>query len=123
MLPNVVNVFLVAIPASFLGYAVGFGESVFVSDSLNLGEALFLAVAGIVLGWIDVILSNRFRPLRVLVLFAASAMLFGDLTGWILRSAGPSKYTSPAGFVYPVPAPRDRSAISESTPPQGTVPV
>jgi zinc transporter ZupT len=86
---------------------VGSGEQVFVSDSLNLGVALFLGVAGIVLGLIGVILSNRFRPLRVLLLFASSAMLFGDLTGWLLRSAGPSKYTSPAGLLYPVLTPRD----------------
>ena len=100
--PNIVNVLLVTIPASLLGFAVGFGEPVFVSDSLNLGIALFLAVADIVLGMIGVVLSNRLRPLRALVLFAASAMLFGDLTGWILRSAAPSKYTSPAGSIYPV---------------------
>jgi hypothetical protein len=100
--PNIVNVFLVTIPASLLGFAVGSGEPVFVSDNLNLGVALFLAVADIVLGLIGVALSNRLRPLRVLVLSAASAMLFGDLTGWILRTAAPSKYTSPAGSIYPV---------------------
>jgi hypothetical protein len=105
--PNIFNVLLVAVPASLLGYAVGSGEPVYVSDSLNLGEALFLAVVGIVLGLIGVTLPSRLRPLRVLVLFAASAVLFGDLTGWILRSAAPSKYTSPIGGVHPVPPPRD----------------
>jgi hypothetical protein len=95
--PNTVNVLLVAIPASLLGYAVGAGEQVFVSDRLNLGMALVLAVAAVVLGLIGVIPSSRFRLLRCLVLFAASAILLGDLTGWILRSAGPSKYGSSAG--------------------------
>ena len=95
--PNIVTALLVAIPASLLGYAVGAGEQVFVSDSLNIGMALFFAVAGIVLGLIGVTLSSRFHSLRFLVLFAASAILLGDLAGWILRSAAPSKYTSPAG--------------------------
>ena len=99
--PSIVNVLLVAIPASLFGYAVGCGEPVFVSDHLNLGMALFVAVAGIVLGLLGVTLSNRLRPLRVLVLFVASGMIFGDLTGWILRSAAPSKYTSSVGSVYP----------------------
>ncbi len=108
--PNAVNVLLAAIPALLLGHVVGSEEQVFVSDRLNLGVALFLGVAGSVLGLIGVILPNKFRPLRVLLLFASSAVLFGDLTGWLFRSAGPSKYTSPAGLLYPLPEPRDRSA-------------
>jgi hypothetical protein len=118
---NIVNVLLVAIPASLLGYAVGCGEPVFVSDNLNLGMALFVAVAGIVLGLIAVTLSNKLRPLRVLVLFASAAMLFGDLTGWILRSAAPSKYTSPAGFACPAVTSASMWAFLEIGPANGTV--
>jgi hypothetical protein len=98
---NAVTILVVIILASFFGFAVGSGEQVFVSDRLNVGEALFLAVAGTLLGSTAAIMSNRFRGLRVLILIAVTAMLFGDLTGWLLRSAGPSKYTSPAGWTGP----------------------
>jgi hypothetical protein len=100
-IPNAVNFLLLAIPASFFGYAVGSGEQVFVSDSLNIGEALILAVGATLLGSTVAIMSNRFRGLRVLILIASTAVLFGDLTGWLLRSAGPSKYTSPAEWIGP----------------------
>jgi hypothetical protein len=49
-IPSVVTILLVIILASFFGFAVGSGEQVFVSDRLNVGEALFLAVAGTLLG-------------------------------------------------------------------------
>ena len=88
---NVVNLLLAAIPAAILGQAEGFGEPVFVSDGLNGGEALFLAIAGVLLGFGGLILSNKLRLLRVLILIVASAILFGDIAGWIRRSAGPSK--------------------------------
>ncbi len=98
--PNIVNVLLVAIPASLWGYAEGCEDPVFASDHLCLGSALPAAVAGIVLGSIAVPLSNRL--LRILVLFASVAMLFGDLTGWIVHSTGLSKKTTPMGSAFPV---------------------
>jgi len=123
---NVVNLLLAAIPAAILGQAEGFGEPVFVSDGLNGGEALFLAIAGVLLGFGGLILSNKLRLLRVLILIVASAILFGDIAGWIRRSAGPSKYISSAGFLMP-PETGSPGELAKShgrkTPKSPTVPV
>ena len=69
-----------------------YGEPVFASNHLNLGVALLLAIVGLSLGIGGVFLSKKLRLSRVVILVAASAILLGDLTGWIWRSAGPSKF-------------------------------
>jgi hypothetical protein len=73
------------------------GEPVFVSDSLNRGAALVLAIVGIVLGVVGAIVSSKRRLMGILLLVIASGMLFGDVVGWIRRSAYPSKFDDPVG--------------------------
>jgi hypothetical protein len=65
-----------------------FGEPVFVANSLNRGAALILAIVGVLLGAGGAIVSSKRRLLGALLLVAASGILFGDLAGWLLRSAG-----------------------------------
>ena len=85
---------ITATVAAAFSESQAFGEPVFVSNNLNQGTALFLAIVGILLGIGGVLLLklNKLRLLRMLILVAASAILFGDLAGWIRRSAGPSKF-------------------------------
>jgi hypothetical protein len=89
---DVACVLITATLAAAFNESQAFGEPVFVSNSLNPRTALFLAVVGILLGTGGVVLLIKLRLLRVLILVAASAILFGDVAGWIRRSAGPSKY-------------------------------
>jgi hypothetical protein len=89
---DVACVLITATVAAAFSESQSFGEPIFTGNSLDRGVALFLAVLGILLGVGGVILSQKLRLLRVLILVAASATLFGDVAGWIRRSAGPSKY-------------------------------
>jgi hypothetical protein len=89
---DVACVLITATVAAAFSESQAVGEPVFVSNSLNQGTALFLAIVGILLGIGGVVLLNKLRLLRILILVAASAILFGDLAGWIRRSAGLSKY-------------------------------
>lgn len=88
---------LVTVTATLaFGYSSAYGELVFVGNGgLNRGAALFLAVLGVLLGVGGVILMRRLRLVRLLLLVAASGILFGDVAGWIHRSTGPSKYDQP----------------------------
>jgi len=75
-----------------IGATQGFGEPVFTPpNALNRGSALFIAILGALLGVVGAMLSNKARLLRVLLLVVASGLLFGDLTGWLWRSAGATK--------------------------------
>jgi hypothetical protein len=116
---DVACVLITAIVAAAFSESQAFGEPVFVSNNLNHGTALFLAIVGILLGIGGVVLLNKLRLLRILILVAASATLFGDLAGWIRRSAGPSKYDVGASESS---APLWRkSGFPESTSPNRTV--
>jgi hypothetical protein len=98
---KLIGVLLTAIAVGFISVGLGSAEQVFVPPlSLNRGIALFGAIAGIFLGFVGMILPNRTRLLRVLLLAVAAGVLFGDLTGWLLRSAGRSKYDFPAGKLH-----------------------
>jgi hypothetical protein len=115
---DVACVLITAIVAAAFSESQAFGEPVFVSNNFNHGTALFLAIVGILLGIGGVVLLNKLRLLRILILVAASATLFGDLAGWIRRSAGPSKYDVGASESS---APLWRkSGFPESTPPNRT---
>jgi hypothetical protein len=84
---------LIAAAAMMFGEIIGFGEPVFVPGyGLNAGDALILAVAATLLGIAALVSPKRLRRWRVLLLVLASGMIFGDITGWIRRSAQPSKY-------------------------------
>jgi hypothetical protein len=92
-----VSVLLAVIAIATVSERLGYGEQVFIPPhSLNRGGALFIAIVGMLLGAVGVILSNRARLLRVFLLLVASGILFGDLTGWLRRSAGPGKYGPPS---------------------------
>ena len=98
---KIIGVLLAAIAVGFISLGVGSAEQVFVPPlSLNRGIALFGAIAGTLLGSVGMILPNRTRLLRVLLLAVAAGILFGDLTGWLMRSAGRSKYDFPAGKLH-----------------------
>ena len=84
--------------AAYLGYSSGFGEPVFVGNgTLNRGSALIAAVFGLMLGVCGALVPRRLRLTRMLLLLAAAGILLGDVTGWIQRSSGPSKYEHPIG--------------------------
>jgi hypothetical protein len=69
------------IVVGLISEGLGSAEQVFVPPlSLNRGIALFVAIAGTLLGSVGVILSNRTRLLRVLLFAVAAGTLFGDLT-------------------------------------------
>lgn len=76
------------------------GEPVFVSNRLNRGVALILAIVGVLLGIGGVALPKKLRGLRMLILVAASAIIFGDVAGWIQRTTGPSKFD--VGMLQPL---------------------
>lgn len=95
---DLLAVIVVAVSAAWFGYMSGFAEPVFVGNgSLNRGAALLLAIFGGVLGVGGAILPAELRMTRILLLFAAAGLIFGDVAGWIQRSAGPSKYDHPVG--------------------------
>ena len=98
---SVVGVILAVMAAAVIGEVQAFGEPVFVSEGLNKGAALMLAIVGLLLGAGGVSVSSKRRLLGVLLLVAASGLLFGDVVGWIRRSAGPS-YRSGALHALPV---------------------
>ena len=105
---KIIGVLLTVIAVGFISVGLGSVEQVFIPpNGLNRGIALFAAIAGTLLGSVGVILPNRTRLLRVLLLSVAAGMLFGDLTGWLLRSNGISKYDSPAGMLHLPKARRD----------------
>ncbi len=72
-------VLITATVAAAIGESQAFGEPIFVGNSLNRGVALVLAILGILLGVGGVILSQKLRLIRVLLLVAATGILFGDL--------------------------------------------
>jgi hypothetical protein len=74
------------------GYSSGFSEPVFLGGHLNAGAALIIAALGTLFGIGGEILIRRLRLVRTLLLIAGAGLLFGDVAGWIHRSAGPSKY-------------------------------
>lgn len=101
---DLVAVLVTAIVTVAVGYSSGYGEPVFVGNgSLNRGAALFGAAIGVFLGVAGAILMRRLRLARLLLLIAASGILFGDVAGWIHRSAAPSKYDYPIGHFVPLP--------------------
>jgi hypothetical protein len=102
--PDLVLVVVTATLASALGYSCAHGEPVFVVGSgLNRGAALFLAILGVLLGVVGAILSRRLRLVSLLLLVAASGILFGDVAGWLHRTTGPSKFDQPIGKLLSAP--------------------
>ena len=102
---GIIGAVIALVAVSVISASLGSAEQVFIPPhSLNRGIALLVAIAGTLLGAVGVILSKGTRVLRVLLLVVAAGILFGDLTGWLLRLAGVSKYDSPAGRIY-VPDP------------------
>jgi hypothetical protein len=100
---DLVPVLVIGGVAAVFGYSSSDGEPVFVGNGgLNIGAALFAAVLAILLGAIGAIL-GRLRLVRVLLLVSAAGILFGDVAGWLHRSAGPSKYDYPAGRIISSP--------------------
>ena len=101
---DLVAVLATAVVTVSVGYSWAYGEPVFVGNGgLNRGAALYLAVLGVLLGVGGAILIRRLRLVRLLLLVAASGILFGDVAGWIRRSAGPSKYDQPIGrLLFPI---------------------
>jgi hypothetical protein len=83
---KIVGMLLTVIAGGLISEGLGSAEQVLIPpNSLNRGIALFAAIAGTLLGSVGVILPNRTRLLRVLLLAVGAGMLLGDLTGWLLR--------------------------------------
>jgi hypothetical protein len=104
-------VLMTAMGAVAYGYSSAYGEPTFVGNgALNRGAALSVAVLGVLLGVGGAILLSRLRLLRLLLLIAASGILFGDVAGWIRRTTGPSKYDQPIGQLLSPPGALTRQA-------------
>ena len=74
---KVISLLLAVIAVTTISESLGYGEQVFIPPhSLNRGGALFIAIVGMLLGALGVILSNRARLLRVLLLLVGSGILF-----------------------------------------------
>ena len=90
--PNPTPVLATAIVTVAVGYSSAYSEPVFAANGgLNRGNALALALVGVLLGVSGAFLIRRPQLARLLLLVAASGILFGDVAGWIHRSTGPSK--------------------------------
>lgn len=88
-----VRTLLTFLIAMAIGEAIGFSEPVFIpGHGLNRGSALALAAAAALAGFGALLLPERVRGQRILILLVASGLLLGDVAGWIRRSAEPSKF-------------------------------
>jgi hypothetical protein len=106
-----VAVLITATVTVAVGYSSAYDAPVFVGNGgLNRGSALLLAVLGVLVG-VGATLVRRPRLVRLLLLIAASGILFGDVAGWIHRSAGPSKYDHPAGQILRMTLPSWTEAV------------
>jgi hypothetical protein len=83
---------LALMAGAVFGGELAYGEQVFVSNRLNEGAALFVAIIGILLGASGVVISIKRRLLGILFLVTAAGILLGGVVGWIWRTTGPSKY-------------------------------